>query len=686
VEVAIIHLLRRHPQTHNPQVITTGTAYMELGATASDDVDGDATASIVIDASTVDSSIAGSYQVTYDVQDAAGNAATTVTRMVTVENPPPPAAPTVTLDVDIKKLIFSWAEVSGATHYILLENPDGHSGFTQVGADIPAGTLSVTLTIAVHFQDFANALYMVEACHATGCTGSTEVNAMNGMLAAIGYFKASNSEASGAFGLAVTLSADGSTLAVGANDASSATGINGDQSDTSAPGSGAVFMFRFDGTAWSQHAYIKASNTGSDVASAGDRFGGAVALSADGNTLAVGARNESSNATGVNGDQNDNSTRESGAVYVFRFDGTAWSQQAYVKASNTDQLDRFGGAVALSTDGNTLAVGAAFETSNATGINGDQSNTSACCPGAVYLFRFDGTDWFQQAYVKASNTDSGDQFGTAVALSANGDKLAVGAVNESSIATGINGEQNDESSISAGAVYVFRFDGTAWSQQAYVKASNNDGVPSEDPDPDSGAPDGDQFGGAVALSADGNSLAVGAAFESSNATGINGDQTDNSSLGAGAVYMFRFDGTAWFQQAYIKASITDRLDRFSGPIEQLSAISGAVALSTDGNTLAVGARYEASIAAGINGDQNDNSATNSGAVYIFRFDGTAWSQHAYVKASNTGLGDFFGWAVALSGAGNTLAVGGIGEASNATGINGDQNDNSRIVSGAVYLY
>ncbi len=104
-----------------------------------------------------------------------------------VVQPPPaaPAAPSVTVDVGLKQLIFSWAEVSGATHYKLLENPDGHSGFTQVGADIPAGTLSVNLDIAVHFQDFANAQYIVDACNATGCTGSTEVNAMNGMLAAI---------------------------------------------------------------------------------------------------------------------------------------------------------------------------------------------------------------------------------------------------------------------------------------------------------------------------------------------------------------------------------------------------------------------------------------------------------------------------------------------------------------------
>ena len=113
--------------------------------------------------------------------------------------------------------------------------------------------------------------------------------------------------------------------------------------------------------------------------------GAAVALSADGNTLAVGAPDEESNATGTNGDQSDNSYLFAGAVYVFRFDGTAWSQQTYVKASNTDEFDQFG-RVALSADGSTLAVGAFGEASNATGIKGDQSDNSVRESGAVYLY------------------------------------------------------------------------------------------------------------------------------------------------------------------------------------------------------------------------------------------------------------------------------------------------------------
>ena len=78
---------------NNPQVITTGTAYTELGATAMDNVDGDISGSIVIDSSSVDTSTVGSYSVTYDVTDSSGNTANTVIRTVTVQGgPPPPAA------------------------------------------------------------------------------------------------------------------------------------------------------------------------------------------------------------------------------------------------------------------------------------------------------------------------------------------------------------------------------------------------------------------------------------------------------------------------------------------------------------------------------------------------------------------------------------------------------------------
>jgi len=542
-----------------------------------------------------------------------------------------------------KVLTFSWGDV-GAHHYKLLKNPDGVSGYTQVGADIT--TTSVNEEIPVHLTGWVNARYVVQSCDAGGvCTDSAPITATSAMLDAIGYFKASNTEAGDWFGYRVTLAADGNTLAVGAwQEDSAATGINGDQADNTVDKAGAVYVFVRSGNTWSQQAYLKASNTG-----VWNYFGKSLALSSDGNTLAVGAEGEGGSWVG--------------AAYVFVRSGATWSQQAYIKASNAEAGDWFGSDVALSADGNTLAVGAYLENSSATVINGNQSDNNAADAGAVYVFVRSRAAWSQQAYIKASNTEAGDYFGYRVALAGDGNTLAVGAFHEDSAATGINGSESDNGAADAGAVYVFVRSGTTWSQEAYIKASNTEAS--------------DWFGRSVALSTDGNTLAVGAYGEDSAATGVNGTQSNNSAGTAGAVYVFVRSGAAWSQQAYVKASNP-------GPNHWFGE---SIALSADGNTLAVGATGEQSTATGINGDQTAiNPYASYGAVYVFVRSGATWSQKAYVKASNMGAGDIFGRSVALAGDANTLAVGADGEDSAATGIDGNQADNSVTDAGAIYLY
>jgi hypothetical protein len=333
------------------------------------------------------------------------------------------------------------------------------------------------------------------------------------------YIKASNTGASDEFGRSVSLGEDGNTLAIGAtSEDSNATGINGDQTNNTAAIAGAAYVYIRSGTSWSQQAYIKASNT-----DAGDHFGLIVSLSTDGNTLAVSAQSEASNASGINGDQTDNSVADSGAAYVFVRSGVNWSQQAYIKASNAEANEYFSYSMNLSADGNTLAVGTPYEDSNAVGINGDQTNNSAVTAGAAYVFSRTGTSWSQQAYIKASNAEANDWFGVMLSLSANGNTLAVGGSNDDSNATGINGDQANNTVTGSGAVYVFERSGTSWSQQAYIKASTT-GIY-------------DLFAWPT-LSGDSNTLAVGASREDSSANGINGDQSINESYSAGAVFVY----------------------------------------------------------------------------------------------------------------------------------------------------
>jgi cysteine-rich repeat protein len=574
----------------------------------------------------------------------------------------PEGAPTLELNLaQIKQFEFSWEPVLGAEHYQLFERVNEDAEFVRVGEDIEGN--SYALTVPLHFR--ANASYKLSACSALRCVESEVVDVVGTLAEAVGYFKASNTGDYDSFGVSVALSEDGNTLAVGADGESSlATGIDGDQDDDSATYAGAVYVFVRNDDGWSQQAYVKASNTDSQ-----DQFGGHVALSRDGNTLAVGALGESSNATDIGGDQDYDYATGAGAVYVFVRTGEIWTQQAYVKASNTfeDEFgffsgDGFGFSVALSGDGSTLAVGAVAEDSASTVIDAKQDDDTAMEAGAVYVFVRTGVIWSQQAYVKASNTGSEDLFGFSVALSGDGATLAVGAVGEDSDATDIGGGQDNDLALDAGAVYVYVRTGEIWKQQTYVKASNT------------GA--GDQFGVSVALSGDGDTLAIGAHRERSQAMGIDGDQDNDSAEFAGAAYlMIRRDGQ-WSQQAYVKASNTKEFDGFGT----------SVALSGDGNILAVGADGESSHATGINGDQDDVSTAGEGAVYVFVRTSEMWSQRAYVKPPLALDRAFSGSAVALSGDGEVLASGAPGDVSSNVGVGGGLFDDSSPSSGAVYAY
>lgn len=509
---------------------------------------------------------------------------------------------------------------------------DAQATITVNGTVAVGGTAQVTLTPSL-------TMILVTVQTSTGAMMSYTIAVVPSL-----YGKASNTGAGDQFGW--TMSMSGDTLAVGAPaESSNAIGIGGDQTNNTATSSGAVYVFTRAGGSWAQQAYIKASNTAPAAA-----FGHSLSLSGD--TLAVGAYGEASNATGINGNQNNTMATGSGAVYVFVRSGTTWTQEAYIKPSNTGANDQFGYSVSLS--GNTLAVGAPLEDSNAQGIDGNGANNAMTDSGAAYVFLRTGTTWMQQAYIKASNTGMSDYFGQSVSVS--GNTLAVGAYGEASNATTIGGNQGDNSAPLAGAVFVFLRTGTTWAPQAYIKASNAESV--------------DYFGYSLSLS--GDTLAVGASFEDSNATTIGGDQSNNGAADSGAVYVFTRSGTTWTQQAYLKASNTGSNDYFG------------FSLSLSGDVLAVGAYGEDSNATGIGGDQSNNGSGGSGAAYLFSRNGTTWSQRAYLKATNTGNGDNFGYGLSVSG--TSLAVGAYNEASNAIGFGGDQTNNTMLSSGAIYIF
>lgn len=480
------------------------------------------------------------------------------------------------------------------------------------------------------------------------------------------YIKASVAKASLSFGNDVALSADGNTLAVAAPlDKSGGTGPNGgSEADTSIDQAGSVYIYtRATGGTWAKVAYLKSSDTPGAIVN----FGSSISLSADGYTLAVGAKGH------------DGTALNSGAAYVFHRNntsGSSWSQQGGpIKASNAMAEGGFGNAIALSGDGLTMAVGSFSESSVDTGIStgaGGAPNGGYAFAGAVYIFAYNAGNgtWSQTHYVKASNNMPGLRFGWSVALNANGTVLASSAAFDASNATGVSASAStDTSAPQAGAVFLFEKSGSSWSQTTYVKPSNTLG--------------GMRFGSSVSLAGDGTTLAVGAEFEKSAGKGVNPTNpgpTDVSANGAGAAYVFKKSGTTW-TQTYIKASNTRAGADFGR----------SVRLSTDGRYLVVGSPAESSAALGVNGttpNQDDTSIANAGSAYAYGFANGTWSQVAYLKASGIARANNFGLATAITTSNNgfTLAVGAPTNPSSDVNVDGALNDTGANGSGAVYTF
>ncbi|HEX2584122.1 MAG TPA: hypothetical protein VHL14_03255 [Steroidobacteraceae bacterium] len=551
-----------------------------------------------------------------------------------------------------KQLGLSWIVTAGDrkdvdTFRVALKSSDASS--YQVVKQIANSQLTAPINLpSLTALNWSQAKVQVQACDASNrCAYSNEQSISALLTQAVGYFKASDTHASDWFGTAVALSSDGSTLAVGTGNG------NNDGVHSS------VYIFQKTGDTWAQQTVLR-----SPVTSIFTGFGLALSLSSNGNILLVGAPYDGSNAKGIGGDPNNALAPDSGAAYVFTRTGTSWSTPVYVKASNTHTGDNFGASVAISGDGATFVVGAPYESSNATGVDGNENDTSVAAAGAVFVYGISNSIVTKKNYLKATDVGANYFFGISVALSANGNMLAIGESGE-----GTDGSPPPNNALSnSGAVYVYPRSGTQWLTPAVVKAFN----PGQNY----------YFGNSVSLSADGGTMAVGSFGEASNGTGVSDGSRitpamlDTSLPKAGAAYVYLITSTGIHPNAYIKASNN----------VNAAAFGHVVALSADGTTLAITAPDDRSAATGINGDQLNTTKRYAGAAFVFASSAGSWSQRAYVKSSNTDANDQFGYSLAISSDGSNLAIGAPSESSAATGIDGNQADNSVSESGAVYLY
>ena len=468
---------------------------------------------------------------------------------------------------------FVWSPSAQATHYELWEDPDGLGPLPEVQAGNAITGTRHTFEISQLHQR-VNATYRLRECNGASCTFRATTLTPD-VLRAHFLFDRQGSSVLAPFnptaGTPVLVSADLKTLVIGAPDPVSTTTLPrpAPAVDNSAVH---VFVRSAVGVAWQPQARLQASNRRAPACNNAAQdychsssFGAGLALSADGNTLAVSATGETSNARGVNGDQANTDSLAAGAVYVFARTGGSWSQQAYVKASNTPA----------------------------------RNNT-----------------WCNLSYWATQPCD-GQNFGASVALSADGNLLAVGAIGDDSKSTGVNGDANDTSAVFAGAVHTYARTGSTWAPQAYLKASNTDA--------------GDGFGASVSLSADGSTLAVGANFERSSATGVGGNQADNAQAPFGAVYVFSQDRGSWSQQAYVKAPVNTVV----GGTEPMTYFGERTALSAQGDTLVVG--------------------SVRGMAFVYARTQNTWQAQAHMFPAGPNV-IRFGQAVGVSADGNSVVT------------------------------
>lgn len=483
-----------------------------------------------------------------------------------------------------KQLALSWTGVAADATVVVQENLDGQSGFADSLAT-PAGGTAARLPVFLPIR--WGAQYRLKACWALECQESAPVGLSGYLDSSVGYFKPAASGATGQFGAAVAVSRDGSTLAVGA------------------PNSRMVELFAREGAAWRLQAALAAPE-GVD-----GKWGASLALSGEGTVLAVGAPRDGAK----------------GAVVLMSRLGETWSHAETLQGTGSGG-DGYGVAVSLSSDGDYLAVGA------------PRQRQGSVRSGAVYAYVNRGGSWQALGAQGLSVPQPQTAFGTSVALSADGEHLLVGApeahsglgavhvytlgraaFHPSATLTGAQdrGEQRFGQSVAwaqhdgrpwmavgapcalspreapcVGAVHVWRPNAQgAWQQHSVLRAV----------DPGHG----DLFGHSVSFSADASVLAVGVPHDAGASRGI-GLQTGPQTLsGSGAAFVFRRAGGQWASPVAVKAPNAGRSDDFGR----------SVALAANGDTLAVGAPWEASAASGIGGDPGDDSQRGRGAVYLY---------------------------------------------------------------------
>jgi hypothetical protein len=520
-----------------------------------------------------------------------------------------PTVPALTAGPEFKGLRFDWDAVPGATRYELEYKPNQNAAFTQLGGDLPASATSFRYRFPLHLFDWTFARYRVAACNAAGCTPSNEVSVSDLRRDAVGYFKADQSLTGLGFGVDTDLSPDGLNLVTAAPT---------DGGTTSFEHTGIVHVFRRNASGtWAQRAKLRppkppVSNTGSNHMR--------VRISADGNTVVLGMPNTLQQELGE-----EETDRKSGEVFVFEFNGTTWNRSRLYTGPNA--RGRFGHWIGLNDAGDVIAVD-----------SGDSS--TAVVPRNIYLYRKINGSWQP---VRAIGAGLGTEFCQHGALSGDGSTVVETCREGTMIVTtrryvrvhsGPNWTVREEIPLEMlspstasrfGSVGIATDDsGGTIAAQIYADGPDQFNGPVEvqvfkredafsrvavlTPGAWRGTGQNAWYGGTLALSGDGGTLAVGDRRDNGFGTGPRAAPLNPTELERGAVYVYRLRGT-WRLANMVKPNVNSNA---------LGATFGSdVSLNFNGHTLAVGDTNDSSSAIGIGGNWVNTDAPGSGAVFLY---------------------------------------------------------------------
>lgn len=570
--------------------LNVGDSYSDAGATASDDTDGDLSASITLDG-TVYTGFAGTYVLTYSVTDAAGNSATPITRTVVVN---PLTAPYRAAEPYISgtrgALMLGWSDVGDATYYKVYENSDGSSGYQQVGDDIAPGIGMLAMNVPLYERESAS--YYLSSCNSIGCT-------------------------------------DSPVLTPSATDLNSAV----------------------DWVARQLMGY------GELTERAWTDFGARIAMSADGNWLIIADHSAITNSNGAN----------LGKLYVLQRTDNRWNKVWSMELEDASTLSK----PAISANGAHIVIGIPnIEAPAWADINSNANGTGRL----LVLERATTNDTITYSDI-SSRFDfpaltQGSQYGTAVGLAA--DYNEDGSLNTLQIAASAPGYQvifNDDevatinNTTTGGAIFVSTItrDGEAYdASELHIPCPDdqlitNAGVPGNT---------NPRFGYGMAMSADGSTIAVGLnpdnrpenlmVFRLQNGSATLIADENNTELANGDDFAKTLavsdDGRVIASSAKVSYAADGRVYVYKlnqdGNLYQLStsSITGvgsnirfgySLDLNSDGTVLAVGDPRHALSGIGISADaSNPQNASESGTVYIFKdTDGVnQWSRDNIIKS------------------------------------------------------